>query len=283
MSEKWNLFVDVEKCNGCRNCFLVVKDEYVGNAEPGYFAPQPLAGASWFSVDYIERGEAPFTDVTYLPRTCQHCDDPPCLKAAKNGAVTKRPDGIVIIDPEKARGQKAIVDACPYHAVTWNEELQLPQAWPFDAHLLDRGWTKPRVEQACPTGALSTARIDNSVRAEKIRTEGWRPLRPDLTTGVRVHYRGLQRIETIFLSGTIEVERAGVRDCREDVKVELLRDGVVVATTLTDGFGEFKIDGLAAAAGHAVVRITLSETQAQERAMALESSENIGRLVFQIL
>ena len=27
------------------------------------------------------------------------------MKAAKDGAVYKRPDGIVIIDPEKAKGQ----------------------------------------------------------------------------------------------------------------------------------------------------------------------------------
>jgi Fe-S-cluster-containing dehydrogenase component len=72
------------------------------------------------------------------------------MKAATDGAVRKRPDGIVIIDPVKSKGQKQIVDACPYGAVTWNEEKQIPQAWPFDAHLLDHGWTRTRAEQACP-------------------------------------------------------------------------------------------------------------------------------------
>ena len=65
-------------------------------------------------------------DVAYLPVMCQHCDDAPCIAAAKNGAVTKRPDGIVHIDPVKAKGQKAIADACPYGAVRWNEELNFP-------------------------------------------------------------------------------------------------------------------------------------------------------------
>ncbi len=45
----------------------------------------------------------------------------------------------MLIVPEKAVGQRQIVDACPYGAVFWNEEKQLPQAWPFDAHLLDTG------------------------------------------------------------------------------------------------------------------------------------------------
>ncbi len=40
---------------------------------------------------------------------CNHCDDAPCHKAAQGGAVRKRPDGIVIIDPEKAKGQKKIM------------------------------------------------------------------------------------------------------------------------------------------------------------------------------
>ena len=98
-------------------------------------------------------------DVAYLPVMCQHCDDAPCIAAAKNGAVTKRPDGIVHIDPVKAKGQKAIADACPYGAVRWNEKLQLPQHWFFDAHLLDRGWAEPRCVTVCATGALKSVKV----------------------------------------------------------------------------------------------------------------------------
>ena len=61
-----------------------------------------------------------------MPVMCNHCDDAPCMKAAKNGAVRKRADGIVIIDPEKAKGQKKIMQACPYGAIFWNEEKQHP-------------------------------------------------------------------------------------------------------------------------------------------------------------
>jgi nitrate reductase beta subunit len=68
---------------------------------------------------------------------------------AKSGAISKRADGIVIIDPEKSKGQKEIVDACPYGAVYWNEEKQIPQAWIFHAHLLDDGWTETRHGASC--------------------------------------------------------------------------------------------------------------------------------------
>jgi Fe-S-cluster-containing dehydrogenase component len=39
---KWNMIVDVEKCENCANCVIVTKDEHVGNDFPGYAAPQPL-------------------------------------------------------------------------------------------------------------------------------------------------------------------------------------------------------------------------------------------------
>jgi len=48
------------------------------------------------------------------------------LRAAHNDAVIKRSDGIVVIDPERAKGQEQIVDACPYGAVYWNQALSLP-------------------------------------------------------------------------------------------------------------------------------------------------------------
>ena len=56
-----------------------------------------------------------------------HCQDAPCVDAAIDGAVYRRDDGIVIIDPEKAKGQERIVNTCPYRVIFWNQELQIPQ------------------------------------------------------------------------------------------------------------------------------------------------------------
>jgi Fe-S-cluster-containing dehydrogenase component len=135
--KKWNMIIDVAECTNCNLCTLAAMDEYAGNEWPGYSAPMPKHGHKWINILQKERGQTPMIDVAYVPTMCNHCDDPPCMKAAPKGAVTKRRDGIVIIDPEKAKGQRQLVDACPYGHIWWNEELQLPQAWPFDAHLLD--------------------------------------------------------------------------------------------------------------------------------------------------
>ena len=152
--KKWNLIIDVGKCHNSNNCFLSVVDEYQGNDHPGYSAAMPKHGHHWIDHLRKERGQAPMVDLTYVPTMCNHCDNAPCIKLAENGAVTKRSDGIVIIDPEKAKGQRKLVDSCPYGAIWWNDEKEIPQTWIFDAHLLDRGWKEPRPVQAVARGVL---------------------------------------------------------------------------------------------------------------------------------
>ena len=125
--KKWNLIIDVDNCNNCHMCSLACKDEFVGNSFPGYSAEMPKRGANWINIKKKERGQTPMVDVGYIPTMCQHCDDAPCLKAAKNNSVIKREDGIIIIDPEKSKGQKQIVDSCPHGAISWNDELEIPQ------------------------------------------------------------------------------------------------------------------------------------------------------------
>jgi len=101
-----------------------------------------------------ERGQYPRVKVAYNPVLCVQCEDAPCIEAALNGTVYSRPDGIVVIDPEKAVGQKQIVSACPYRVIYWNEEKNIPQKCSFCAHLLDKGWKEPRCVELCLAGAM---------------------------------------------------------------------------------------------------------------------------------
>src|SRR5215213_11075959 len=138
--KKWNMIIDVAECTNCQLCALSAMDEYVGNMWPGVAAPMPRHGHQWIDIKQKERGQAPMIDIAFVPTLCNHCDNAPCMKADKTGAISKREDGIVIIDPVKAKGHKELVEACPYGHIWWNEDLNLPQAWPFDTHLLDQGW-----------------------------------------------------------------------------------------------------------------------------------------------
>ena len=103
--------VDIAKCTGCYNCQLVCKDEHCGNDWMPYAKPQPMTGHFWAKVEQKTVGSIPKVKVNYTPTFCNHCKNAPCMAAAEDGAVYRREDGLVIIDPEKAAGQKQIVDA----------------------------------------------------------------------------------------------------------------------------------------------------------------------------
>ena len=247
--DKWNLIIDVAECHNCHNCVLSAKDEFVGNDFPGYSAPHAAHGPAVIRIERRVRGSGHLSDAAYLPRLCNHCDDGPCLKAGADGSVRKREDGIVIFDPVKARGRRDLVDACPYGAVVWNEEQQLPQTWFFDAHLLDQGWTAPRAATACPTRALQAVRATDAAMAERSQREGLRVLQPELGTRPRVHYRNLHRIDCLFIGGSVVATVDGRVECVEGAEVSLAQGGRAVATTRTDAFGDFRFDGLANGSG----------------------------------
>ena len=249
MSKKWNLVVDVARCDNCRNCFLAAKDEHIGNDFPGYAAAQPEKEHSWVDIRHKERGSYPIVEANFMPVMCNHCDDAPCMKVAKDGAIKKRSDGIVIIDPEKSKGQKEIVDACPYGAVYWNEEKQIPQAWIFDAHLLDSGWTKPRAQQSCPTNVFETLKVSDAEMQRIKGEEELDVLLPEEGTKPRVYYKNLHLMNSCFVAGSVVTMIDGVDECAENATAVLSQNGSEVARASTDVFGEFKLDKLAPGSG----------------------------------
>ncbi len=223
--------IDIDRCIGCHNCQIVCKDEHCDNDWMPYAAPQPDTGQFWMKVNEKERGQTPKVKVSYTPILCQHCEDAPCMKAAKDGAVYRRDDGLVIIDPEKAKGQKAIMDACPYGVVYWNEALSVPQKCTGCAHLLDDGWKVPRCVDACAHDAILFG--EEEELADLIA--GSEELRPELKTQPRVRYRNLPKR---FLAGEVA-----------DLEAEEVLIGAVVEltnlatgekrTTTTDELGDF--------------------------------------------
>jgi len=253
---KWNLIVDVARCENCNNCVLAAKDELVGNEFPGYTAPHAAQGPGVMRIRKQVRGATPMVDVAHLPVMCNHCDNAPCIKATGgDGSIRKREDGIVVIDPVKAKGRRDLVDACPYGAIVWNEEQQLPQNWFFDAHLLDAGAPAPRCVGVCPTEVFRAVKTSDAVMGEIASREGLRVMEPELGTRPRVWYRNLARFDRSFIGGTVSRTSAGVTDCVADASVELYQNDGLVMRSTTDTFGDFRFEGLAPASGDYEVRV----------------------------
>jgi Fe-S-cluster-containing dehydrogenase component len=278
--EKYALVIDVAKCEDCNNCFLACKDEHVGNDWSGYTASQPIHGHRWMNIFRKERGQFPLIDVAYLPVPCMHCDNAPCIKAAKNGCIFKRDDGIVIIDPSKAVGQKELIKSCPYDAIWWNEEKNVPQKCTLCAHLMDDGWKEPRCVQACPTGALKAHRVDEHAVNRFKETESLDILKPELNTQPRVYYKNLFRYTTCFVGGSIAFNNGDVVDCADGAEVVLLKDGETMATMKTDNFGDFKFDNLEENSGGYRLEIKFRDYEKKTMEIDVQTSLNVGTIIF---
>lgn len=231
--------IDVTKCVDCRCCVVTCKDEFALNDYPPYSTGMPLAGQKWVHVENVERGTFPKVKFSAYPVLCMQCDNAPCIGAATGGAVYKRPDGIVIIDPVKSKGQKQIVDACPYGVISWNDDAQIPQKCTLCAHRLDQGQT-PRCQLACPGDAIKIG--DRTALMEGLQWYGPpAPYHPEYKTQNRVLYIGLPKT---FITGAL-VDSNG--ECLAGATVSATNTAAKTTTTTTsDVFGDFWFDGLVA-------------------------------------
>jgi Fe-S-cluster-containing dehydrogenase component len=251
----------------------------VDNQWQGYSAPQLSHGLSWIKIQVKERGQYPLIDIAYLPVPCMHCDNAPCIKAAKGGAIYKRPDGITIIDPVKAQGQKNVINACPYGAIVWNEELDMPQKCTLCAHLIDDGWGKTRCVQSCPTGALSLRHVEDAEMQEIIKAEKLEAYQPEHKTSPRVYYKNLYRFTRCFIGGSVAVRLNGKEECAEGAKVTLFNvANEKIGECMTDNYGDFKFDNLEENNGEYIIKITYTGYDTKTIKVDLKKSLNTGTI-----
>ncbi len=200
------------------------------------------------------------------------------MEAAGNGAIYRRDDGIVIIDPVKAKGQKAIVESCPYGVIWWNEEAQVPQKCTFCAHLLDEGWEKPRCVQACATDALKFGFAEDEEMEQIISSEKLDVLHPEYNASPRVYYKNHYRYASCFIGGSIAVEMDGVTDCLSEAMVTLYRGAEAITSGTSDAFGDFKLDRLKANSGSYRLEISHPDYETKTLEVELETSQNLGTI-----
>ena len=258
--KKWNLIIDVAECTNCNLCTLASMDEYVDNDFPGYSAPMPKHGHRWIDILQKERGQIPTIDIAYVPTLCNHCDNAPCV-AKGGGAVSKRADGIVLIDPVKAKGRKDLVEFMPLrpHLVERGAQVAagLDLRCSFDRSGLEAD-ARPAVlpDRRHARGLLEDAEMTQLALEQNLEV-----IKPELGTRPRVYYKNLWRYTSCFIAGSVSAKAKGAVDCVEGASVRLLKSGAVVAQAKTDNYGDFKFDRLDENSGDYVVEISAGKAK----------------------
>jgi len=276
--KKWNMIIDVARCHDCNDCFLADKDEFVGNDFLPYSVAQPWSGHRWMNIHRKERGQYPIVQVAYLPMPCQHCADAPCVDASTDGSVYRRADGVVIIDPVKAKGRKEGVDTCPYGAIYWNEEAQVAQKCNGCAHLLDQGWPETRCSQVCPTNAIRLVLADDDEWAKIVAEEGLEDYRAELGTHPRVKYKNLYKWEKVFIAGSVVFKDTD--ECAEGAEVSIVSAGRPAGEGVANNYGEFVVDRLDPGKEYTVT-VQADGYMPYTTTVAPEESVNLGTIMLE--
>lgn len=261
------LVIDINLCHDCNNCFMACKDEFVENDWLPYTSAQPRHGHRWMNIHRTERGQYPRIDVGYLPMPCQHCQEAPCVKAHPD-CISRREDGIVLIDAAKAKG-KDLTGSCPYGAIYWNADADVSQKCTMCAHIIDSGELgMPRCAHSCPTEAIMFHQLEPAEMEQKAAAEGLEHYRPETGAKPSVYYKNLHRFEKAFVAGGLLKDN----ECAEGVEVTLKGTGVN-AGQITDYFGDFKFDALLPG------EYTLEIAGKEVKKVAVRKSVNVGSIV----
>ncbi len=108
--KRFALRIDDELCWGCKTCEAACKQEnrtpddvkLIRVLEEG---PE-LADGKWHYLFRVGR--------------CLHCKEPPCAEVCPADAISKREDGIVVMDYEVCTGCRDCISACPYDAIDFD-------------------------------------------------------------------------------------------------------------------------------------------------------------------
>ena len=176
---RWGILIDLRKCIGCHACTVACQQEH-----------RLQLGEKWNKVLQVgPKGEYPNLTSYFLPVSCMHCEDAPCVEGCPTGASFRREDGIVVVDESKCVGCKFCMVACPYGVRQYNEEKGIVEKCTMCVDRLDEGRV-PRCVETCQLNARIIGDFDDpeSEIAKLIRKENARPLYEELGTKPVVYY-----------------------------------------------------------------------------------------------
>ncbi|ADU38567.1 4Fe-4S dicluster domain-containing protein [Variovorax paradoxus] len=200
LAKQLALVIDLNVCVGCHACVTSCKQWNTSGSAGPLADERPYAanptGTFFNRVQTYEAGAFPATETVHLPKSCLHCEDPPCVPVCPTGASYKRKeDGIVLVDYDKCIGCKYCAWACPYGARELDEERQVMTKCTLCVdriydELLPKEDRKPACVKACPTGArlFGDVKDPDSEVSKAIRERGGYQLMPEWETNPANQY-----------------------------------------------------------------------------------------------
>ena len=196
MAKKYGFVIDLRKCVGCFGCQSSCKME---NKVP--------YGVNRARVGMYDIGTYPDVKRLFLPMLCNHCDNPPCVKACPvPGATFKRADGIVVVDEETCIGCAYCVAACPYDARFINPATGKADKCTYCVHRIERGLPEPACVRNCPGNARYFGDLNdkNSEVSKLLAANPTKVLREEFNTKPNTYYIMDTREKLIDVSGVDE-------------------------------------------------------------------------------
>jgi Fe-S-cluster-containing dehydrogenase component len=139
---KYNLIIEEHACWGCQTCEVACKQEFnpIENKEGVKYI------SVWPDGPKLVDGKL---DFVWRVTVCKHCEDPECLHACPVGVITKRGDGIVVLDQSKCIGCEACIPACPYDAITIDKNSRTAIKCNLCHHRVDKGLYPACADNVC--------------------------------------------------------------------------------------------------------------------------------------
>jgi len=135
----YTLIIDHELCWGCKTCEVACKQE--NHTSDGIKLISVWEDGPKMINDKL--------DVVFRVTVCKHCDDPPCRDVCPEEAITKRADGIVVLDDERCSGCEACIEVCPYNAIVFDADKGVAQKCNLCYPRVDQGLVPACADNIC--------------------------------------------------------------------------------------------------------------------------------------
>jgi len=158
MAKQLAFYFDASACTGCKACQVACQDKNNLPADIIWRRVFQYGGGGW-----IQQGDVfiPNNIFVYsISTACYHCQKPLCLEVCPAQAISKRADGVVLIDSNRCIGCRYCEWACPYGAPQFNEEAKVMTKCNFCYDLLDIG-QNPACVDACVMRALDFGELED--------------------------------------------------------------------------------------------------------------------------